>query len=63
MPPTPFGRHFTQPAAKPLRDAIRYVADTWPYWARKGGADHLMVFTQDQGTRYVREQVAAPPAH
>ena len=46
-------KHFTNPAAKPLRDAIAYVKATWPqHWARKGGRDHIMVMTQDQGNRY-----------
>ena len=42
-------KHFTQPAHKPLRDAIRYVKATWPFWARRGGRDHIVVMTQDQG--------------
>ena len=50
-------KHFTQPAHKPLRDAIAYVKRTWPYFARRGGADHIVVMTQDQGNRYVRQQV------
>ena len=43
------------PRASAFRQRARLVGRR--YWARKGGADHLMVFTQDQGTRYVREQV------
>ena len=51
-------KHFTQPAHKPLRDAIAYVKKTWPqHWERHGGRDHMMVMTQDQGNRYVRVQV------
>jgi len=51
-------KHFTQPAHKPLRDAIAYVKATWPqHWARRGGRDHIMVMTQDQGNRFVRAQV------
>ena len=50
-------KHFTAPAAKPLRDAINYVKSTWPYFNRKGGKDHIMVMTQDQGNRFVRQTV------
>ena len=50
-------KHFTMPAAKPLRDAINYVKQTWPYFARSGGKDHIMVMTQDQGNRFVRQTV------
>jgi hypothetical protein len=51
-------KHFTLPAAKPLRDVLQYVRQTWPkYWARRGGRDHLIVMTQDQGNRFVRESV------
>ena len=50
-------KHFTGPAQKPLRDAIAYVRTTWPYFQRRGGRDHIMVMTQDQGNRYVRAQV------
>ena len=50
-------KHFTTPAAKPLRDAIEYVKSTWPYFGRKGGKDHIMVMTQDQGNRFVRSTV------
>ena len=50
-------KHFTTPAVKPLRDAIAYVKTTWPYFARKGGKDHIMVMTQDQGNRFVRQSV------
>ena len=50
-------KHFTQPAVKPLRDVLRYVGTTWPYLKRKGGSDHLIVMTQDQGNRYVRATV------
>ena len=55
-------KHFTQPAHKPLRDAIAYVKATWPqHWARRGGRDHIMVMTQDQGNRFVRAQVREAP--
>ena len=51
-------KHFTQPAAKPLRGVLEYIRNTWPqHWSRKGGKDHLIVMTQDQGNRYVRQQV------
>ena len=40
-------KHFTQPAHKPLRDAVQYVQKTWPkWWGRKGGRDHIVVMTQ-----------------
>ena len=48
-------KHFTMPAHKPLRDVIRYVNVTWPYFQRRGGRDHIMVMTQDQGNRFVRD--------
>jgi len=50
-------KHFTAPAIKPLRDAIAYVQSTWPYFDRHGGKDHIVVMTQDQGNRFVRQQV------
>ena len=50
-------KHFTTPAVKPLRDVIAYVKKTWPYFDRKGGRDHMMVMTQDQGNRFVRQSV------
>lgn len=55
-------KHFTQPAHAPLREVLRYVRSTWPYWNRTGGRDHLIVMTQDQGNRFVRDSVpeAAP---
>ena len=55
-------KHFTQPAHKPLRDVLAYVRATWPYFDRHGGKDHIVVMTQDQGNRFVRQSVpeAAP---
>ena len=55
-------KHFTTPAVKPLRDALSYIKETWPYFNRNGGKDHLIVMTQDQGNRFVRQSVpeAAP---
>ncbi|KAL3905618.1 MAG: hypothetical protein SGPRY_010853, partial [Prymnesium sp.] len=50
-------KHFTNPAQKPLRDAIKYVKTTWPYFGWRGGRDHVVVMTQDQGNRYVRSSV------
>ena len=50
-------KHFTRPAIKPTRDALEYVAHTWPYLKRHGGRDHILVMTQDQGNRFVRESV------
>ena len=50
-------RVITHTAQPVLRDALAYVRDTWPYWKRKGGADHLMVMTQDQGTRFLLSEV------
>ena len=50
-------KHFTAPAVKPLRDVIAYVRATWPYFDRNGGRDHLVVMTQDQGNRFVRQSV------
>ncbi|KAL1511476.1 hypothetical protein AB1Y20_006274 [Prymnesium parvum] len=50
-------KHFTAAAHQPLRDAIRYVQTTWPFFNRNGGRDHIMVMPQDQGNRYVRASV------
>jgi hypothetical protein len=32
-----------------LKEVQAYIAQQWPYWDRKGGADHLMVLTDDHG--------------
>ena len=29
--------------------AVSYVRDTWPYWDRSGGKNHLLVTADDQG--------------
>ena len=49
-------KHFTHTAQPVLRDALRYVRTTWPYLEKHPGR-HLMVMTQDQGTRFVRREV------
>lgn len=58
-------KHFTQTAAVALRAALKYVQETWPYMKRNGGRDHILVFTQDQGNRFVRSLVpqATPLIH
>jgi len=50
-------KHFTAMSARPTRAALAYVRKTWPFFDRKNGADHLMVMSQDQGNRFVRQQV------
>ena len=50
-------KHFTRPAERPTVDALRYVRETWPYFKRRNGADHLLVMTQDQGNRFARNAV------
>ena len=54
-------KHFTERSVKPLRDALKYVNTTWPY-LRRHPKRHVMVMTQDQGNRFVRDLVpeAAP---
>jgi predicted AlkP superfamily pyrophosphatase or phosphodiesterase len=32
-----------------LKEVQKYIAQYWPYWDRKGGADHLWVLTDDHG--------------
>ena len=49
-------KHFTHTAQPVLRDALKYVSTTWPYLHRLPGR-HIMVMTQDQGTRFVRREV------
>ena len=50
-------KHFTNTAAVVLRAALQYVNETWPYFGRNGGKDHILVFSQDQGNRFVRSLV------
>lgn len=28
---------------------VEYISTEWPYWKRRGGADHLFVMTDDWG--------------
>jgi hypothetical protein len=38
-------------------EAADYVRQTWPYFDRKGGADHLWVFGHDQGAWRIRQKL------
>ncbi|KAL1503656.1 hypothetical protein AB1Y20_012129 [Prymnesium parvum] len=40
-----------------LREAMAYVRTTWPYFDRSGGADHLLVMTNDKGATFIRGAV------
>ena len=40
-----------------VRALAEYLRATWPYFDRKGGADHLWVFGHDQGAWHVRARV------
>ncbi|PNH07497.1 putative glucuronosyltransferase, partial [Tetrabaena socialis] len=46
--PEPGGPRVMQ-MANMLRDALAWVNATFPYWARRGGRDHLLLFTHDEG--------------
>ena len=39
------------------REAYEYLRATWPYFDRKGGADHLWVFGHDQGGWRIRQKL------
>ena len=30
-------------------DALKYIRESWPYWNRTNGRDHVWMFTHDQG--------------
>jgi len=40
-----------------VRQATDYIRQTWPYFDRKGGADHIWVFGHDQGAWRVRAKL------
>ena len=42
------------PAARLIRRAIEYIRSTFPYWNRTDGADHLLPFTGDDGSAWLR---------
>ena len=39
------------------REAAEYIQTHWPYFDRKGGADHLWVFGHDQGGWRIRQKL------
>ena len=39
------------------REAYEYIRKTWPYFDKKGGADHLWVFGHDQGGWRIRQKL------
>jgi len=42
-----------------LREVMAYVQKTWPHYERRGGADHLLVMTNDKGATFIRGSVPA----
>ena len=44
------GHHF-------LREVFDYVKDTFPWYNRSQGADHLLVMTNDKGACFIRGSV------
>ena len=42
-----------------LRRAVGYTQQTWPYFNRSRGADHLLVMTNDKGATFMRGAVPA----
>ena len=42
------------PAARLIDDAISFVSTAYPFWNRTKGADHLLPFTGDDGSAWLR---------
>ena len=42
------------PAARLIARAIAYVRSAFPFWNRTGGADHMLPFTGDDGSTWLR---------
>ena len=40
-----------------VKRLTEYLQATWPYFDRKGGADHIWVFGHDQGAWRVRQKL------
>lgn len=46
-----------QRGAAMMRELLAYVQSAWPYFARRKGADHVLVMTNDKGATFIRWSV------
>lgn len=42
-----------------LRELLQYVQASYPWYDRRGGADHVLVMTNDKGATFIRGSVPA----
>ncbi len=48
LPRTPTGPRVAQ-MANMMMETVQWINATYPFWQRRGGRDHIWVFTHDEG--------------